>query len=475
MDRRGFLAGLGTVTVASTAGVGAAHPTPDPGSTVSGVDTPSAAATPSEYAPLGVATVAGAKEAVVDETGSVAYVAATDGFATVDVGDPTEPAVLAERRGLLSNHPDGPMRQVFDAKVDGDHLLVAGPANRTDAVNAVVLFDVSDPADPIRVAVYETDYPIHNCDIQDGVAYLTAHDGDRNPVVAADPVAGEELDRWSVIDADPAWRDVPQILRVVHDVRVEADRAYLACWDAGTYILDTGDPTSLELVTRVRGRTPSALVTPESGTGTEQRELPGNDHYVTATPDGSVVGIGMEAWDQAGTDTTGGPGGIELWTVGQSSDPSRAAAIEPPATPDPSFDGVWTTAHNFEVRGDRLYTAWYRGGVRVYRIADPANPELLRAWRDTDRASFWTAQAAVPGDFFVASSVGSAGALPATADGDGRAATADPPGLYTFPDPPVATTTGSGFDVTLPGFGVLGGLAGLGIGGWLTRRCRRQP
>ncbi|MFB6170995.1 MAG: LVIVD repeat-containing protein [Haloarculaceae archaeon] len=401
VTRRGFVAGLGAGGLGVATGRASGHPTPGepaaPGR--SGVR-----ASPDGYGPLGRVTVPGATEAVVDDDGETVYVAATDGFATVDVSDPRAPRLLAERRDLLADRPGGPMDQVYDVTLDGDHLLVVGPANPTDAVHAALLYDVRDPAAPERLAVYETDYPIHNCDLADGVAYLTGNDGDRNDLVLLSAASGEELGRWSVLDAAPGWSDVAPILRVVHDVRVRDGRAALACWDAGTWLLDVSDPAAPAVLATVRGRSPEEV--PRGDVRARQLERPGNDHYAAPNDDWSLLGVGVEAWDRAGTAAAGGPGGIELWDVSEPAAPTRVGTVAPPATPDPTLDGVWTTAHNFEIRGDRLYTAWYRGGVRLLDVSDPADPGDRRAWRDRARASFWTAQAAVPGSFFVASSLG---------------------------------------------------------------------
>jgi len=69
--------------------------------------------------------------------------------------------------------------------------------------------------------------------------------------------------------------------------------------------------------------------------------------------------------------------------------------IAPPPSDDPGArpGSGSTTAHNFELREQRAYTAWYAGGVRLYDISSPETPELLAGWRDPT-ASFWTAQAA---------------------------------------------------------------------------------
>ena len=154
---------------------------------------------------------------------------------------------------------------------------------------------------------------------------------------------------------------------------------------------------------------------------------------MTVDEDAAVMGVGVESWAVEGE---GGPGGITLWDVESPHEPERLATIDAPPTPAPSYDGLWTTAHNFDLRGGRLYSSWYRGGVKIHDVSDPANPEELVHWRRTDDTSFWASVLAVPGEFFVGCSWNQYGELPQAA-------------LYTFPDrasPMPASTTAAATD-----------------------------
>jgi hypothetical protein len=380
------------------------------------------------YEPSGSVRIDGAKEAVVGDGGRIAFVATTDGYATVDVSSPTRPRVLAERRGLLADREDGPMRGIWDVKVDGDRLLVVGPAHHRESVSGALLVDVSDPAAPERVAVFETGYPIHNAFLADGYAYLTGNDGDRNPLVIVD-VRGDdpvEVGRWALADVDPAWEDVSASVRPVHDVWVQDGRAHLPMWDAGTWLVDVSDPASPAAVASVGGRSPEALSS-DDREGRPVLTPPGNHHYAAVDESGTLLGIGIESWAvKTDGDTRGGPGGIELWDVADPRRPERLSTVAPPPTDDATYDGTWTTAHNFEFRDGILYSAWYQGGVKRHDVSDPRRPRELTWWRDPDAANFWTARTA-GGDgerSFVASSVGDArGSLEGV-----------PARLYAFPD-----------------------------------------
>lgn len=382
------------------------------------------------YEPLGRLPVDGLKEVVVGPDGTTVYCAVTDGFVVADVSDPAEPTLLAERRGLLADREDGPLQQVYDVKVEGDRLLLGAPANPgQDDLRAAVLYDVSDPASPEQLGVYETEFFHHNVFLSDGLAYLSGNGADGAPLVVVDVEAGEEVGRWSITSEAPGWSDLPPGLWTLHDLWVQDGVAYLAHWDAGTWIVDVSDPSNPAFVAKARGRSPEAFADrSDEALQVEAVEPPGNDHFVTVNDDASVLGIGVESWDVDADDDHGGPGGIDLYDVSDPSSPTHLSAIEPPPTDDASFGGTWVTSHNFDLVGDRLYSSWYAGGVRVFDVSDPSSPALLSAWRDSAAASFWTAQAAKPGEFYVA------GSRRAPEENSQGAA------LYTFPDTTDAAT-----------------------------------
>ncbi|MFC6975412.1 LVIVD repeat-containing protein [Halomicroarcula sp. GCM10025709] len=466
MDRRAFLhsvglagvgAGLGSQTVSG-------HPLPE------GDDRTPVAETPTGDGPLGFLALSATYEAVTSPDGHTAYAATGDGLAVVDIVAPTRPRLLARRTDLLGDSEGGPIGRVQDLAVSGTRLLVAGPAHPAEGAHGLVVFDVSDRQSPARTGSALVETTIHNCDFDGRYAYLTGNGREGSPLLVVDTRTGREVGTWRLTDADERWAEAPATLRPLHDVWVQDGRAYLAYWDAGTWVLDVSDPTTPELLARVRGRSPAELAAIEDP-DTERSEPPGNDHFVTVDEDAGLLGVGAESWDLAG-DGSGGPSGLALYDIADLSAPTHLATIDPPPTSDPTPGGVLTTAHNFELVGGRCYSAWYNGGVRVHDLSDPANPREIAAWRDADDTAFWTAQRA--SDCFVATSTNAVGGAEVQ------------PGLYTFPDPadaatPTATTaspaasaertdTGAAGD----GFGVLGALSALGLTAWYARRDRRS-
>ncbi len=410
--------------------------------------------------PLGRVEVDGAAEAVVGDDGKTAYLAATTGFVTVDISDPADPTVLAERLDL---EVDGTrMTEILDVKVDGDRLAVVGPANRTsaDVFHGFVIYDVSDPADPVTVSdPYETGSHIHNCFLEDDLLYVVENDTDAHSLVIFD-IGDEptEIGRWSLLDHEPEWEDIYWLARYLHDVYVHEDVAALAHWNAGTYLLDVSDPTDPELLSRVRDtdlETQRALENEDAQMG-----LPGNDHYSAIDDSGDLLAVGREAWETGG-DAPDGPGGIDLYDISTPSEPAFRATIDAPAADDASYyGGMWTTAHNFELRDGRLYSSWYQGGVKVHDVSDPAAPDERAHWHDVDEAGFWTARVADPGETFVASST----PLIPNADTEGA--------LYTFRNDLSETSADSSDPI--PGLSGPTAAVGLASGAialeWLRRR-----
>ncbi|WP_053947304.1 LVIVD repeat-containing protein [Halolamina sediminis] len=474
MRRREALSLLGGAALLS--GRVAGHPTPPAGDP----DGTPPTRTDTGYGPLARLPIEGATEAVVSDDGTTAYVAATTGYAVVDVSDPDEPRVLAERRDPLADREGGPLAGIYDVKLSGETLLVVGPANPgMSELSGALFVDVSDPESPERRAFFETDYPIHNADLDGERAYLTANDGADRGLAIVD-AAGEpsRLGGWSLTEHDERWTAVPPLPRTLHDVFVQDGVAYLAHWDAGTWLLDVTDPSAPTVIAHI-GRGPRTVADEYESGADVYDGLPGNAHYAAVDEAGDLLAVGREAWATEER-PEGGPGGIDLYDVSDPSELIHRSTIDPPPTPDPTQEGTWTTAHNFEFRNGILYSSWYRGGVKRHDVSDPSAPRELTWWADRPHAEFWTAQVAVPGSTFVATS---------------RATLDSPAALYVFPDAdgrtlwgyddlvtptatPTSVETPTSTDATprvdAPGFGPLAALAGLGLGSLAWLRGRDQ-
>jgi hypothetical protein len=401
LQRRDVLrAGVGATTLAAL------------GSTASASET-----TDASYAPRGQIDVEGAAEVVVTPDGDAAFVAVGSGFVSVDVSDPVNPSVVGSAADLEG--PDGdPVRQVLDVKYDDGQLLVPTAAQGASP-RGFYLFDVSDPANPTRVGDWfpTPDHGNHNAALRDGVAYLTG-----GLVVDVVDVSGDSFERlaqWEPGDWNDDWSMLPNT--VLHDLSVQGDRAYCAYWDAGVFVLDVSDPANPSFVARAGEYSLEEI---EELSRQAYLEPGGNAHYVTVNEDATVLAEGGESWDLDAEDDTGGPSGITFYDISDETNPERVGYVDPPVSASNAYQGgTWTTSHNFELANDRLYASWYQGGVTVHDVSDPANPERVAWWAAPNDRAFWTAQVAVPGEFFVASSRGGGGMTGNIRDG-----------LLTFPD-----------------------------------------
>jgi hypothetical protein len=412
MRRRAFLRGAGLAGLGVAVTPAAGHPTATSDGTTAGSEDGAT----NTVAPLGEVTLSGALELVPSADGETAFVATGDGLAAVDISTPDAPQVVAEHTGLLDGD-GGSLQHVWDVSVAGSRVVVAGPAHADDGPNGFVLFDAGDPTNISQVAAHIVDTPIHNCHFDGQYVYLTGNGRPGNPLLVVDADTGEEVGSWSPLDASDRWNDIDRRLWPLHDVWIAGDRAFVAYWDGGTWLLDISDRTAPTAVSRIRGRSLDTLESIENPAA-ERTRPPGNDHFVTVNDDGTVVGIGTESW---ALDGEGGPGGIEFYDITTPEEPTLLSTITPPPTSDASPGGVLTTAHNFELSDGYCYSAWYQGGLRVHDMSDPTNPHEVARWRDTDQAALWTVQRGA--DCLVASSTTKLGSV------------SGEPAVYTFPDP----------------------------------------
>jgi hypothetical protein len=139
--------------------------------------------------------------------------------------------------------------------------------------------------------------------------------------------------------------------RFPHDATAFGGRLYVNHWVSGLIVADVSDPTR-----------PSEL---------------GRFTYPFATSHASKVGVfgaktivfeGAESW------------GAHLRVL-DATDPAGIEQIGAVSfRPEVSI-------HNLELRGSRLYVAWYQDGLRAFDVSTPASPIPIghfNTWRETD-------------------------------------------------------------------------------------------
>ena len=322
--------------------------------------------------------------------GNYGLVSDGEGVTVVDWQNPDRPRIAAE--------VDAPGSNVNDVKVDGDLMGLANDGTP----GGVQFYDVSDPENPVELGFYDAGSGIHNHYIDGDHAYLTVNestlidtDGDGEPdeiivfgearmevVDVSDPANPTKAGEWRLRDYSEALANA--WINPCHDIVVEDDLAYVAWWDAGTFIFDVSDPGDPELLSHFDqseygdmaiGSVPledygDTFPFDRYVTLTDDRF--GNAHLARPSHDGDYVFVNAEAYPHWVMEDPGtlDYGGFRIYDVTDYGDPELVARILPPEEPD-----VMRTSHNFTVTANRLDAAWYGGGVRVHDITDPANPE----------------------------------------------------------------------------------------------------
>jgi len=250
-----------------------------------------------------------------------------------DVSDPTEPAMLADVVG------EGYVR---DVKLDGPWLYTSGECGCIDDEEAreafegfgLRVFDVSDPRAPVRVATLGGNEPgsvhrvVHNVALGDDLALLAETPADAMPVVdVADPTQPVTVSTWLPPDG------------VVHDQVVVDDVAWVAWWK-GFSAVDLADP--------------AAPVTLLEHQPVDVRAV----HNVWPTADARHLLVTSE--------TAGGH--LSVFDVADPAQVHQVAALDP-------YPG--SIIHNVVVDGSFAFVSWYREGLVLVDLADPASPRVI--------------------------------------------------------------------------------------------------
>ena len=282
-------------------------------------------------------------------TGTHAAGAGGDVLYAWDVSKPEEP--------VLTDSVVVDARVVNDVKINETReLAVITREGASDRANGIVVLDIRVPGHP-KVVSHHTENltaGVHNVWIEGDLVYAV-NDGTRalHIIDISDPARPEQVGRWQ-LDAED---------RYLHDVTVKDGLAYLAYWDHGLVILDVGrgvaggTRTEPELVSRYEYR------------GRFGPETYGNTHH--AVRHGDHVFVGDEIFGCA--ECVNGPRGyVHVLDVSDLEHPEEVAWFRVPEA----------GTHNLWAEGDRLYVAYYQGGLRVVDISGELRGDLYDQGRE---------------------------------------------------------------------------------------------
>src|SRR4051794_32551463 len=345
----------------------------------------------------------------------------TGDFRIVEVTDPRAPRALADwgaRKGLDIGSDEG---QGSDANVYA-HSAHASPDGMRVYVPfwdlGVVIFDLADPAAPRLLG--RTTFPAgdqgnaHSVDLFPGGTVIVEADEvlDTEEValrVDSPPAVAGMLPAGGGIPGAP-WPDTRNVTAEVvylgrgcpagdwtvqlgeQGGRVAEADAYPRSPTGQIALIDRGTCPFAAKVERAKAEgavgaiivnTADSPLTPSSAQGTLGAYGIGHgdgERLKTELAAGRPVTVTLAADLHGHHDF----GGLRLWDVADPANPrplsqfrtarSRVDPVRGPVDP-----GIFS-AHNPVVQGDLLFAAWFSDGVRVVDVRDPANPVELAAW-----------------------------------------------------------------------------------------------
>jgi hypothetical protein len=234
------------------------------------------------------------------------------------------------------------------------------------------VWDVSDKAKPRELAYVRTGgVGVHRFDADERYAYIsTEMDGFQGNILVvydmADPTRPAEVSRWWMPGQNLAAGETPfwagQRNRLHHAMRF-GNELWAAVWYAGVRVIDCSDITNLKTIGEFNYHPP----------------FPEPTHTVVPVPtryNGRQVAVAV---DEEHDHVKGQlHGGLWLLDVENRGDIKPLGMFHLSEMDSPyARTGARFGAHQFQerVEGDRLYCAWFGGGLRVIDIKDPTAPE----------------------------------------------------------------------------------------------------
>lgn len=334
----------------------------------------------------------GSKERFCPEPGK-------SGVAVLDTRDPSKPRVVSKLQNpagtsvedvVVYTAPYGP-RAGRDIAVAGIQVC-GGPRTDTGFFRGLQVFDVTNPAQPVEIALLSTGCcarGLHELEVQDRAdlkrtfvyASVPASEyadagspsgrrdhqgkGDFRLIDVTNPTLPYEVSNWGVhrnlggppaaglgCDPDPEYG---------HGVEPRADgkMAWVAYWDSGFIALDLSNPANPVY----KGRT----VYPADADG---------DAHSSNYDEGRklLFGADEDFCKTSGSGTEKGYGYLRVYDFASLSDPVQIGSYKTPSSTGTKDVGAGDyVIHNPLLSGTDLYVSWYTDGIRVLDTKDPRN------------------------------------------------------------------------------------------------------
>jgi hypothetical protein len=266
-----------------------------------------------------------------------------------DVTDPSNP--------VITDSVVVDARVVNDVKVNREATLAVitreGASNRR---NGLVILDIQDPAHPIIVSEYTETLTggVHNTWIEGDYVYAI-HDGTlaMHIIDISDPANPSQVGRW----------ELEKESKYLHDVMIQDGLAYLSYWDDGLVVLDIG--------AGIKGGTPTEpqLVSSIPTKAYVGDEIYGNTHHAIRYKNYVFLGDEIFGCEEC---VNGPRGYVHVIDVTDIEQPREVAWYKVPEA----------GTHNLWVEDDKMYIAYYQGGVRVVDVSGELRGDLYRQGRE---------------------------------------------------------------------------------------------
>jgi len=262
-------------------------------------------------------------------------------------------------------------RTVNDVKVSEDgRIAVISREGASNRRNGLVIYDVSDPHNVTQVGTYDEGMTggVHNVFIYDHHVYALSA-GQRYDIINIEDPSNPVKVGTFQLDAPGAS---------IHDVWVEDGIAYSSNWSNGVVLVDVGNgiaggspsnPVQFASYAYPSGRNHAAFPFRSQSTG---------KFYVIA---------GDEIMPGFNPDAPGETAGyLHFIDFTDPDNPQEVARFQVPEA----------GTHNLWVEGDRLYAAFYNGGLRVIDISGELKGDLYQQGREIARYKAYDASGKVP-------------------------------------------------------------------------------
>ena len=263
-------------------------------------------------------------------------------------------------------------RTVNDVKVSEDgRIAVISREGASNRKNGLVIYDVSDPHNVTQVGTYDEGMTggVHNIFIYDNHVFALSA-GQRYDIInIEDPANPVKVGTFQLDTTSPS----------IHDVWVEDGIAYSSNWSNGVVLVDVGNG--------IAGGSPSNPVQFASyayPSGANHAAFP----FRSQSTGKFYVIAGDEIMPQCRDldKPCEAEGYLHFIDFTDPDNPQEVARFQVPEA----------GTHNLWVEGDRLYAAFYNGGLRVIDISGELKGDLYQQGREIARYKAYDASGIVP-------------------------------------------------------------------------------